>query len=88
MFNSVLPWLFNGVLVGLFWPGLHWKEVCDGTHPETATKSNGFRRIIGLSSHCIRLMDVDETGLRMYLVEKKARKVGCRTRPDTFSGPV
>lgn len=33
-------------------------------------------------------MDVAETGLRMYLAEKKARKVGCRTQPDTFSGPV
>ena len=31
---------------------------------------------------------VAETGLRMYLAEKKARKVGCRTRPDTFSSPV
>ena len=63
-------------------------EVRDSTHPETAPKSNGFRRIIGLSSHYIRLMDVAETGLRMYLAEKKARKGRCRTRPDNFSGPV
>ena len=45
----------------------------------------------GVSSrifHYIRLMDVAETGLPMYLPEKKTRKVGCRTRPDTFSSPV
>ena len=51
-------------------------ELWDSTHPETATKSNGFHRIIGLSSHCIRLMDVAGTGLRMYLAEKRARKLG------------
>ena len=49
---------------------------CDSTNPETATKSNGFRRIVGLSSHCIRPMDVAETGLRVHLAEKKAGKVG------------